>query len=617
MENRRNKIELLAPARTADIGIEAVLHGADAVYIGGPQFGARAAAGNSVADIARLVAVAHTYFAKVYVTLNTILTDAELLQAEPLIWQLYEAGVDAFIIQDLGITQLHLPPVPLHSSTQMDVRTPQKVQFLQQAGFDQVVLARELSLAEISAIASSTTVPLEVFVHGSICVCYNGQCYASCALTGRSANRGECAQICRLPFDLVDAEGHRLAHHEHLLSLKDMNQEASLPALIQAGVSSFKIEGRLKDEAYVKNVTAYYRRQLDVFLSMDNPYSRSSSGTSTFTFEPDVQRSFNRGFTSYFLNGRSAMDSRITPKSLGKPFGKVKAVGRDFIEVSSAEQANNGDGFCFVDEHNSFSGFKANRVEGARIFPLNMPPVKVGMPLNRNFDAAFTKLLSHPSAQRKIAASFSISSPEVNRFQLQLTDEDGLSFSQTFPFEAVLANNLQKSADTLVSQLSKTGNTPVLVAKVENLLTQPFFLPASVLADWRRTVVDGLLMVRTQKYPRRFRQFEQTSHPYLTQTLDYRGNVYNASARQFWAAHGVTKIEPAFEAGRQTEEVELMLCRYCIRFALGLCSKKGIGKEPRNITEPLFLVDPSSNRLRLQFDCKNCQMHVWGKMTVK
>lgn len=605
----RNKIELLAPAKSADVGIEAIYHGADAVYIGGPKFGARVAAGNSIQDIERLVKVAHTYYAKVFVALNTILTDAELLETEKLINQLYEAGVDALIVQDMGITQLHLPPISLHASTQMDNRTPAKVRFLQDAGFDQVVLARELSFDEIRTISSQTTVRLEAFVHGALCVSYSGQCYLSHAMCGRSANRGACAQFCRLPYTLHDADGKVIAANQHLLSLRDMNQSAQLGELIAAGVSSLKIEGRLKDVDYVKNVTAFYRQQLDDFLEKDNPYSRASSGSSVYTFTPVLEKSFNRTFTNYFTKGRQQIGSFVTPKSQGEPFGVVSEVGRNFIRVKTDKTMSNGDGFCFVNRRGEFMGFKANRVEGNQIFPLNMPQISVGTRLNRNQDCAFDRILSKPSADRRIAVDVQMTRSD-NGFVLSLTDVDGICSSLSFDAEAELAKNAEKSVDTIKTQLSKLGNTPFSLRSFDYQCAEAYFIPASVLADWRRSLVDAHLVKRENQRVREDKEFPETSHPFVSSSLDFRGNVYNKMAQQFYRKHGVEKIEPAFEANQEKDEVALMTCRHCIRFSLGLCTKTNRG----TFREPFFLDNQQGAHLRLHFDCKNCEMQVIGKL---
>ena len=388
---RTNEIELLAPAKNLECGVEAIRHGADAVYIGAPKFGARAAAGNSLDDLRQLALYAHQFGARVYVTLNTIIYDDELSEVESLVWQLYRIGIDALIVQDMALLTMNLPPIELHASTQTDNRTPEKVQFLHDVGFSQVVLARELSLAEIERIHRSCPVPLEAFVHGALCVSYSGQCYASQACFGRSANRGECAQFCRLPFTMVDADGRVIERDRHLLSLKDMNRSAHLEAMMDAGVRSFKIEGRLKDVTYVKNVVAYYRQAIDKILDCRPEYKRASQGVSTYTFTPQPDKSFNRGFTDYYITGnRTDVTSFATPKSVGEPLGHVKEVGRGYITVSTVKALHNGDGLCYIDERGLLQGFRVNRVEGTRLYLKDMPrSLRVRTPLFRNYDQEY------------------------------------------------------------------------------------------------------------------------------------------------------------------------------------------------------------------------------------
>lgn len=608
----RNKIELLAPAKNAEIGKEAILHGADAVYIGGPMFGARAAAGNSLPDIEDLCRLAHTYYGKVYVALNTILTDAELLEAEKLITRLYEVGVDGLIIQDLGVTQLNIPPIALHASTQMDTRTPDKARFLQDAGFQQVVLARESTLEDIKAIAEATTVRLEAFIHGALCVCYSGQCYLSCALTGRSANRGTCAQLCRLPYKLADGTDRVLTEGQHLLSLRDMNLSASLLDLINAGVSSLKIEGRLKDASYVKNVTAFYRQTLDAMLGSDKPFQKTSSGTSTYIFTPSLDKSFNRGFTDYFFHGRNdKITSFVTPKSQGELLGTVVTVGKNFIDVNTKKAMSNGDGLCFINSDGQFEGFKANKVEGTKVFPLSMPRLKTGAILMRNADVAFERILQNASATRKIKVK--VKAVKTNDgILLKATDEDGVCAELRFAYEFQIAKNADMALNTIKQQLSKTGNTPFTVENVEVEMNDACFVPSSMLAEWRRQLVDELIRNRESARKHDDAAFPSTSHPYLESDLDYRANVYNKKAAEFYRKHGVKSIAPAFEAGKETNEVELMLCKHCIRYSLGACTRT---TGARHLPADLFLIDPNGNKLRLVFDCKNCQMKVMGRVS--
>lgn len=456
---KQRPIELLAPAKNLECGIEAINHGADAVYIGAPRFGARAAAGNSLEDIAALVEYAHTFNVRIYVTVNTILHDEELKETEEMIWDLYRAGVDALIIQDMGITRLNLPPIPLHASTQMDNRTPEKVRFLAEAGFRQVVLARELTLEEIRKIHQTCPdTPLEVFVHGALCVSYSGQCYVSQACYGRSANRGECAQFCRLGFDLVDSEGKVIAKNKHLLSLKDMNQSENLEALLDAGASSLKIEGRLKDVSYVKNVTAYYRQKLDAILKRRKEYVRASSGRVKLAFTPQLDKSFSRGFTDYFVHGRNpGIFSFDTPKSLGEEMGVVKEVRGNYLTVAGVKPFSNGDGLCFLDEQGKLQGFRVNRVENNKLYPQEMPRLKPKTKLYRNFDQEFERVMQKKSAERKIAVRMELTESNWG-FALEMADEDNNRIVVTLQREKELARTPQ--AENLKNQLSKLGNTP-------------------------------------------------------------------------------------------------------------------------------------------------------------
>lgn len=588
----------------------AIDHGADAVYIGAPRFGARVAAGNSLEDIETLVEYAHIYNVRVYVTINTLLTDAQLKEAEVLIWQLYRIGVDAIIVQDLGITQLNLPPIPLHASTQMDNRTPQKVAFLAQAGFSQVVLARELSLDDIKQIhqASPQTL-LEVFVHGALCVSYSGQCYISQACFGRSANRGECAQFCRLPFNMVDTDGKLIAKNKHLLSLKDLNQMDNLEALLDAGASSFKIEGRLKDAEYVKNVTAAYRQRLDAIFRRRKEYRSASSGRCSYTFTPQVDKSFSRGFTNYFLQGRQQdIASMDTPKSLGELVGTLKDQRGGCLTIAGVKSFHNGDGLCFIDEHGKLQGFRINRVEGNKLFPAGqVPRIALRTPIYRNYDQEFERLLARPSAERRIHVAWSIASLSWG-FALTITDEDDNRVTMSFPLEKQIARTPQKA--NLKTLLCKLGNTPfdTTPEQVEVGYDEEWFLPASLVAEWRRQVVDELLVARRINYQRHVQRIKSTSHPYITQQLTYLGNVMNEQAAGFYRQHGVIEQAPAFEQ-IQPVDVPLMYCRHCLRYSMGWCPKHQTGRS--SYREPYYLVSSDGNRFRLQFDCKHCQMLVF------
>lgn len=607
MQTKSRPIELLSPAKDLNCGIEAINHGADAVYIGAPKFGARAAAGNSLEDIRELCEYAHLYGARIYVTLNTILKEDELEEAERMIWDLWRVGTDALIIQDMGITRLNLPPIPLHASTQTDNRTPEKVRFLEAAGFTQVVLARELSLNEIRRISEATTVPLEVFVHGALCVSYSGQCYLSAALSGRSANRGECAQYCRLPYTMVDATGTEIVTHKHLLSLKDMNRSDQLEALLDAGVSSLKIEGRLKDVGYVKNITAYYRKKLDAVLSRRPEYRRASAGRSTYTFEPVAEKSFNRGFTPFLLEGRTAdITAFNTPKSLGEPVGTVKEIKGNSFTVAGLKQLSNGDGLVFFNRKGELEGFRVNLVEANRVFPLDMPQLTPKTPLYRNFDQAFDKLLAKPSAERKLSVEIEFLDNPFG-FTLCMEDETGARIMLTEPFAKELAR--RERQDNIRTQLSKLGNTPFEASKVVVGLSENWFVPSSLLADMRRRGVEKLLEARRARYPRETvkRVQPSVSIPFPERQLTYLGNVANGKARSFYQDHGVEQIDPAFELSPR-KDVPLMFTKHCLRYSMGWCPTYQKDKSPYK--EPYYLLYKDT-RLRLQFDCKHCQMLVF------
>jgi len=604
------KIELLAPAKNLDAGIEAINHGADAVYIGAPQFSARASAGNSLEAIGQLTEYAHTYWAKVYVALNTILYDSEFPVVEKYINELYSMGVDALIIQDMGILNLSIPPVPLHASTQCDNRTIEKIRFFEEAGFSRAVLARELSLPEIKKIAMQTNLQLEVFVHGALCVSYSGQCYISQALAGRSANRGECAQFCRLPYTLQDASGKTIERNRHLLSLKDLNLSEQLEDLLDAGVTSLKIEGRLKEISYVKNITAYYRKRLDEIFAKRPEYIRASSGNAVPFFVPDPAKSFNRGFTTYFLNGRNReIASPETPKSLGEPAGNVKDLNRNYFTVSGQKAIHNGDGLCFIDGKKELQGFRVNRVEAGKIFPVEMPAINLGTTLYRNYDHEFEKMLSKKSAERKIGIEFELTENAFG-FSLTVTDEDFCRVTVNLPFTKEPAQKNQQ--DNYREQLSKLGATPFELRQLTISFNENWFIPSSLLSELKRRVVERLLSARKINYVQTKRTTKSTSpippaSPlYPKSNLTYLDNVANKNAEAFYFRYGVKQIEPAFE-NRTQENVPLMFTKHCILYEYGYCKK---GKNlPSDFKEPLYLIS-GKNRLRLQFGCVNCEMQV-------
>ncbi|MHB1084827.1 MAG: peptidase U32 family protein [Thiobacillus sp.] len=627
-----HQLELLAPARDADIGIEAVNHGADAIYIGGPSFGARAAASNEVADIARLVAHAHRFNARVFTTINTILRDDELEPARQQIWQLYEAGVDALIIQDMGLLELDLPPIQLHASTQADIRTPEKARFLQDVGLSQIVLARELDLEQIAAIRAATDperCTLEFFVHGALCVAYSGQCFISHAHTGRSANRGDCSQPCRLPYQITDMEGRIVAHDKHVLSMKDNNQSDNLDALIDAGIRSFKIEGRYKDMGYVKNITAHYRTLLDEIIERRPEFARASSGRTTFAFTPDPNQNFNREFTDYFVGGRKddigAFDS---PKNPGLPVGYVSKVGDKWVELHVDTPdivLNNGDGLCYYTLQKELAGLAINRAEKVgegtwRVFPkdpmTSFKDLRAGTLVNRNRDMNWTRLLDKPSSERRIGVWMRLEETATG-FALTLADEDGHSVTVTADHAKEAAKDAVKAEATLREHLGKLGATPFAAMGIALELTQAWFVPASFLNALRRDAVTALEAERTNSYnrPARAAAIEPPAL-YPEDTLSYLANVFNHRARDFYARHGVQVIAAAYESHEEAGEVSLMITKHCVRYSLSLCPKqaKGVtGVQGTVRAAPLTLIN-GSEKLTLRFDCKPCEMHVMGKL---
>ncbi|MBQ4524893.1 MAG: U32 family peptidase [Bacteroidaceae bacterium] len=606
---QQRPIELLAPAKNLECGIAAIDHGADAVYIGAPRFGARASAGNSVDDIRTLADYAHLFHARIYVTVNTILRDDELADTEQMIWQLYEAGVDALIVQDMAITRMNLPPIALHASTQMDNRTEEKVKFLADVGFTQVVLARELSLDEIAKIHHAVpNTPLEVFVHGALCVSYSGQCYVSEACYGRSANRGECAQFCRLAFTMEDAEGRVIARDKHLLSLKDLNQSNRLEQLLDAGASSLKIEGRLKDVTYVKNVVAFYRHQLDQIIKRRKEYRRASSGRVITDFQPQLDKSFNRGFTHYFLEGRTSdIFSFDTPKSLGEEMGSVKEVRGNSFTVAGIKPFNNGDGLCYIDNTGRLQGFRVNRVDGNRLFPQEMPPrLAPRTKIYRNFDLKFEQQLSRKSAERRIRVEALLGETPFG-FSLTLTDEDDISVSIAVEYQKEQARTPQ--TENLRTQLGKLGNTPFELTDMQVEWVQNWFLPSSVIAEWRRQVVDLLLRARRINHRRPPVGIKKGRPTFPIKKLPYTGNVMNAEAKAFYHTHGVSDIQPAFEAVKPEGEQVVMTCRHCLRYSMGWCPVHHRKSSP--FREPYYIISSDGRRFRLEFDCRNCQMKIW------
>ncbi len=624
-------LELLSPARDAIIAKEAILHGADAVYIGGPSFGARHNASNSLSDIAGLVEFAHLFHAKVFVTINTILHDDELEPAQQLICQLYEAGVDAVIVQDLGVMEMDLPPIELHASTQTDIRTLEKAKFLSQAGFSQLVLARELNLQEIREISQNVDSAIEFFIHGALCVAFSGQCNISHAQTGRSANRGDCSQACRLPYTLKDDEGRVVAYDKHLLSMKDNNQSANLRDLVDAGVRSFKIEGRYKDMTYVKNITAYYRQQLDEILLERPELARSSSGFTEHFFAPDPDKTFHRGSTDYFVTDRKidigAFDS---PKFIGLPVGEILGIGRNDISVQTTEPLANGDGLNVLYKREVI-GFRANTVQQVceyeqdgqmirqyRVVPNDMraelkelrPPYQ----LNRNMDHNWQQALQKKSSERRVLVDWQV---QLDEQQLTLTaiSEEGVSVTvqQTEPF--TVADDAKQAIAQIKDTLSKLGTTIYHAQKINVQAEQAWFVPNSQLKALRRDAIAALTEARVAAHPKGFRKPVSDPPPvYPESHLTFLANVYNEKARAFYHRFGVQLIDAAYEAHEETGDVPVMITKHCLRFSFNLCPKQAKGVTGvRTKVSDMQLIH-GDEVLTLKFDCKPCEMHIIGKM---
>ncbi len=601
------RLELLAPAKDLACGIAAIDCGADAVYIGAPRFGARANAGNPVADIAALCAYAHQYWARVYVTINTLLRDDELHDAVALMWELSAAGVDGFIIQDVGLLECELPPLPLIASTQMHNHTPARVRFLQQIGFSRAILARELTLDEIARLHEAVPqIELEAFIHGALCVCYSGQCYLSHARGGRSGNRGDCAQPCRLRYTLVDREGSVVAGPAHMLSLKDLNHSASLEQMIAAGVTCFKIEGRLKDRAYVMNTVAFYRAKLDALIAR-GVHQRSSSGASQPGFAPDVRKSFNRGFTSYFLHGRAAkMGAHATPKSLGEPLGPVRCADGTVVEIDTDTLINNGDGICYLDRQGALAGTRVNAVHGRRVTLNERVDIAPGTMVYRNYDQQFVRLLERATPARTVAVRFELA-VAAHDVTLRAVDEDGVHAEQRAACALAAADNAGSMRDRAVRQLGKCGGTMFACEHVAVTMPAARVVPVALLNELRRAVLDKLQAARLAQRPREAPCARDASARYPADTLDFRGNVLNAAAAALYRRHGVREIEAAAEAGSCMAGKPVMTTRYCVLHELGMCLRTPRGKALR---APLYLVDDNGWRLELRCNAAACQIEL-------
>ena len=612
-----SKIELLLPAKDLSGGKTAVNHGADAVYTGAPAFGARQAAGNSLQDIEALVRYAHLYGSKVHVTVNTLLYDNELEAARKLIWKLYNIGVDAVLVQDLGLLKLDLPPIALHASTQCHNHNLERIQFLEKLGFTRVVLARETDLTTVQQIHSQTNIELEAFVHGALCVCYSGQCYISRMMTGRSGNRGECAQICRTRFDLQDSNGKTLIHNKHLLSLKDMCRADYLEEMLAAGIVSFKVEGRLKNESYVKNVTAYYRQRLDAILGGNLEYQRVSSGTTRFFFTPDLRKTFNREYTPYFIDGqRETMASFDTPKAIGEFVGYLKQSGGKYLfeglgmrqkAIGKRQQTIvNGDGLCFINDQGNLEGFLVNRVEENRIYPQKDLSKFHEVKLYRNIDKNFEKILSGKTAERKISVDI-LFEELTDAVRITFTDEDGCEVSVTENIELTAAQQPEKMAETLRTALSKLGGTP-FEARTITIPKCTAFLRAGFINELKNRVVELLTAERIRHFRPQDVTRSYKPEP-LFQKADYLRNITNEMHKAVYADFGATEFEYGLDKTEDYAGKALMTCKYCLRHELGWCRKgPDASKAPK---DPLFLVS-GKRRFRLEFDCGQCVMKVMG-----
>lgn len=599
-------LELLSPAKDYETGVAAINHGADAIYIGAPRFGARVDAGNSLSDIEKLITYAHPFHVKVYVTVNTIIYDNELEQVKELIENIHRVGADAIIIQDMAILEMDMPPIPIFASTQTHNSSVEKVKFLQEVGFERVILARELSLNEIKEIKDQTNIDLEFFVHGALCVCYSGQCFFSEAITGRSANRGACAQPCRSSYDLIDSSGKAIVRNKHLLSLKDLNLSNYLSELIEVGITSFKIEGRLKDINYVKNITSHYNIILNQIIKCNPDYKRASSGFSEIPFTPDPERSFNRGFTTHFIEGRQKEQSSMdTQKSVGKRLGVVSGFGSNWFTIKEKTALSNGDGLCFINSKGVLTGIRVNRVDTGKIYPFGeMKDIKVGVEVYRNLDQDFNNALKSSNHNRWIIANI-IVEQKGDVITFLATDEDGYTSTihETNDFD--IAMNSSKALENMRSQLSKSGDTIFKIEKVDINLKEQVFIPTSRINQIRRDLLQHLHTNRLKGFNDYSKKFRNNKYPFSESNLSYKGNVSNHLSEEFYKKHGVEEIEEAFEIRKDPEGLDLMVTRYCVKYELGICPTKQNGKQ----LGELYLRD-NNNLYPLKFDCKNCVMVV-------
>jgi len=598
------QLELLAPAKDLNSGIAAINCGADAVYIGAPKFGARSAAGNSIGDIEKLVEYAHKYWAKVYVTVNTIIYDNELGDVKKLINNLYEIGVDAVIFQDMALLEMDIPPIQLFASTQTHNYEIERIKFLDQLGIKRIILARELSIEQIKNIKAVTNAELEFFIHGALCVCFSGQCYMSEAMVGRSANRGQCAQPCRLEYSLIDASGKIIVKDKHLLSIRDLNLSAHLNDLMEAGIISFKIEGRLKDEGYVKNITAYYRQQLDSIIENNSALKKASSGYSVIPFIPDPEKTFNRGYTSYFIEGKDeGIGSIDSPKSTGKFIGTVVSVGKKSFNIDTNETLANGDGLCFFDKFGKLNGMNINKHDKNIIYYENIDGIHKGTEIFRNHDQMFLNELNK-NCVRKIKAVVTVEKSEKG-IVVSAEDEDFVKVTFEEIMEIEPAQNITKAIEIFKNQLAKSGDTIFDVTKVKLNFENPPFLPVKTINELRRKILNLLETERIKKYKIIYREQREYSAEIKTTKLDYKTNVVNKLSEKFYKNLGAADIEPGLELQKNYSRKVLMTCKYCIKDELNCCPLK----TESDLNEPLYLVN-NKNKYRLVFDCKECQMKI-------
>ena len=601
-------IELLSPAKNAETGKAAVDSGADAVYIGASKFGARAAAGNDLKEIETLVNYAHLFYVRIYVTVNIILYDNELEEAERLVKGIYQAGADAIIIQDMGLLEMDLPPIPVFASTQANNYSLERIKFLEHTGIKRVILARELSLKQIKEIKDNTSLELEAFVHGALCVSLSGQCYLSEAICGRSANRGECSQPCRSSYDLIDSSGKTIVKDKHLLSLKDLNLSEHISEMIDAGITSFKIEGRLKDADYVKNITAFYRQKIDAVISGRNDLEKSSSGIINIPFKPDPEKTFNRGYTEYFLNSPSQnLISFNTSKSIGEYLGTVKKVYQKYFELDEDKKTIGGDGICYVDSNGNFTGTYINNSENKKIFPADIDGIKPGIKIFRNFNKHFNDELLKSKCFRNIEVKMLLRETDEG-ISVRAEDEDGNIVFYNAAIEKINAINEETALSTIQKQFRKTGNSIFTVIDINIDLRNCYFIPVGIINEIRRNTLSRMEIERIKNYSRLTCATSKNNPVFPIKKIDYTFNVANKKARDFYFRHGLEEIESCFELEAERSGKAVMKTKYCIKRELNICPLEN--KVSQEYKHPLFLLN-NNKKYKLQFDCKECFMKIF------